>query len=184
MALGIEIDSRPFAKSTLQMFRAQLILHERVGEIFRRSLQFARDSGYLRGHRMRVALDTTNILGRGAVKDTYNLLADGIVGLLRALAAVDGTEAVVDQRYDRYRGTSLKGEADIDWADATERAGVPGRGRLRCGPAAGIGAAGAGAIRPGELRAPATCGCGPVAGAAAAAGRGADGGGTGPGRTG
>ncbi len=64
MALGIEIDSRPFAKSTLQMFRAQLILHERVGDIFRRSLQFARESGYLRGHRMRVALDTTNILGR------------------------------------------------------------------------------------------------------------------------
>ena len=37
---------------------------------------------------MRVALDTTCILGRGAVKDTYNLLADGIVKLLRALAAV------------------------------------------------------------------------------------------------
>ena len=30
---------------------------------------------------MKVALDTTNILGRGAVKDTYNLLADGIVKL-------------------------------------------------------------------------------------------------------
>ena len=124
VALGIEIDSRPFAKSTLQMFRAQLILHERVGEIFRRSLQFARESGYLRGRRMRVALDTTNILGRGAVKDTYNLLADGIVGLLRALAAVDGAAAgaaAVEQGYDRYRGTSLKGEAGIDWADATER---------------------------------------------------------------
>ena len=37
---------------------------------------------------MRVALDTTYILGRGAVKDTYNLLADGIVKLLRVLAAV------------------------------------------------------------------------------------------------
>ena len=121
VALGIEIDSRPFAKSTLQMFRAQLILHERVGEIFRRSLQFARESGYLRGRRMRVALDTTNILGRGAVKDTYNLLADGIVQLLRALAAVDGAEAVVGRGYDRYLGASLKGEADIDWADATAR---------------------------------------------------------------
>ncbi len=119
MALGIEIDSRPFAKSTLQMFRAQLILHERVGDIFRRSLQFARESGYLRGQRMRVALDTTNILGRGAVKDTYNLLADGIVQLLRALAAVDGAAAA--QGYDRYLGASLKGEADIDWADGTER---------------------------------------------------------------
>ena len=38
---------------------------------------------------MRVALDTTNILGWGAVKDTYNLLAEGIVKLLRALAAVE-----------------------------------------------------------------------------------------------
>ena len=37
---------------------------------------------------MRVALDTTYILGRGAVKDTYNLLADGIVKLMRVLAAV------------------------------------------------------------------------------------------------
>ena len=35
-----------------------------------------------------MALDTTYILGRGAVKDTYNLLADGIVKLLRVLAAV------------------------------------------------------------------------------------------------
>ena len=35
---------------------------------------------------MKVALDTTNILGRGAVRDTCNLLADGIVKLLRALA--------------------------------------------------------------------------------------------------
>ena len=39
----------------------------------------ARQSGYLKKRGMRVALDTTYILGRGAVKDTYNLLADGIV---------------------------------------------------------------------------------------------------------
>ena len=30
VALGIEIEDRPFAKSTLQLFRAQLILHEKV----------------------------------------------------------------------------------------------------------------------------------------------------------
>ena len=28
---------------------------------------------------MKVALDTTYILGRGAVKDTYNLLSDGVM---------------------------------------------------------------------------------------------------------
>ena len=78
----------PFAKSTLQLFRAQLILHDKVREVFESSLRVARQSGYLKKRGMRVALDTTYILGRGAVKDTYNLLADGIVKLLRVLAAV------------------------------------------------------------------------------------------------
>ena len=55
------------------------------------SLQFARQTGYLKGRRMKVAVDTTYILGRGAVKDTYNLLADGIVQVVRALSDLDGT---------------------------------------------------------------------------------------------
>ena len=77
VALGIEVEDRPFAKSTLQVFRSQLVLHDKVREIFQRSLQFARQTGYLKGRRMKVALDTTNILGRGAVKDTYNLFLTG-----------------------------------------------------------------------------------------------------------
>ena len=96
VALGIEIEDRPFAKSTLQVFRAQLILHDRVRAVFESSLRLARESGYLkkRGRGMRVALDTTNILGRGAVRDTCNLLADGIVKLLRALAAVEKSSSL------------------------------------------------------------------------------------------
>ena len=68
MALGIEAEDRPFAKSTLQVFRAQLILHGKVREVFESSLRLARESGWLKGRGIRVALDTTNILGRGAVK--------------------------------------------------------------------------------------------------------------------
>ena len=80
VALGIDIDYRPFAKSTLQMFRAQSILHDKVREVFEQSLRLAREKGYLKGKRgMRVAMSKTYILGRGAVKDTNNLLADGIV---------------------------------------------------------------------------------------------------------
>ena len=91
VALGIEVEDRPFAKSTLQVFRGQLILRDQVHEVFERSLRLARETGYLKRRSLRVALDTTYILGRGAVKDTYNLLADGMVKLLRALAAVDRT---------------------------------------------------------------------------------------------
>ena len=129
VALGIEIEDRPFAKSTLQMFRAQLILHDKVREVFEGSLRLARQSGYLKKRGMRVALDTTYILGRGAVKDTYNLLADGIVKLLRVLAAVANIavgEWAEGQGYERYFGSSIKGEATIDWSDRKARAALLG----------------------------------------------------------
>ena len=51
--------------------------------MFESSLHLARESGYLKRRSMKVALDTTNILGRGVVKDTYNLLADRMVKLMR-----------------------------------------------------------------------------------------------------
>ena len=53
VALGIEIEERPFAKSTLQVFRAQLILHDKVREVFEQSLRLAREAGYLKRGRMR-----------------------------------------------------------------------------------------------------------------------------------
>ena len=127
VALGIEVEDRPFAKSTLQVFRAGLILHDKVREVFERSLKLARESGYLKGKRMKVALDTTNILGRGAVKDTYNLLSDGIVRLARALA--------------QLRGISVG-----EWAKEPGICAVPGfqrqgRGGHRLGRPAGPGSA-------------------------------------------
>ena len=125
VALGIEIEERPFAKSTFQVFRAQLILHDKVREVFEQSLRLAREQGYLKlGRGMRVALDTTYILGRGAVKDTYNLLADGIVKLMRALAVVEGVPVrgwAEGHDYKRYVGSSVKGEAAIDWSNRRAR---------------------------------------------------------------
>jgi len=124
VALGIEVEDRPFAKSTLQVFRAQLILHDRVREVFESSLRLARESGYLKRRSMKVALDTTNILGRGAVKDTYNLLADGMFKLVRTLAAMEQTtvkEWAEDWGYQRYLASSIKGEAAIDWSNQRAR---------------------------------------------------------------
>lgn len=125
VALGIELDERPFAKSTLQLFRAQLILHDRARVVFQRSLEYARDTGYLKGRKMKVALDTTFILGRGAVKDTYNLLADGIKKLIWTLGKrIERIKPEVWARehgLDRYFGSSIKGQAEIDWDDEEAR---------------------------------------------------------------
>src|SRR5215213_10179155 len=130
VALGVELDARPFAKSTLQEFRAQLIVHREQAAIFQQSLELAKRRGKFRTksgeqRKLKVALDTTNILGRGAVKDTYNLLGDGIVKLARVLAKLSGQALAVwaaEHGYGRYVGrTSLKGTAEIDWSDANER---------------------------------------------------------------
>jgi transposase len=124
VALGIELDERPFAKSTLQLFRAQLIVHEKVRAVFQKSLAFARQTGYLKHRKIKAVLDTTFILGAGAVKDTYNLLADGIVKLVRVLAGLAGQEPVVwatAHSLARYFAPSIKGTAEINWDDKAER---------------------------------------------------------------
>src|SRR3712207_1697252 len=119
-----------FPYTTLFRSRAQLIVHGQAAAIFRTSLELARRQGKFRTktgekRKLKVALDTTAILGRGAVKDTYNLLGDGSVELARVLAKLAGqplTAWAEEQGYGRYVGqTSLKGTAEIDWSDASER---------------------------------------------------------------
>ncbi len=87
VALGVEVEVRPHPEgprqSTLPHFRAQLVLQAQMQDLFLRSLERARTQGLLRGRALQVALDTTPMLGRGAVQDTYNLRADGIRQLLR-----------------------------------------------------------------------------------------------------
>src|SRR5436190_12093405 len=136
VALGIAVDTTPFAKSTLQEFRAQLIVHEDQRLLFQESLELAKRRGKLGKHRkLKLALDTTPIFGRGAVKDTYNLLADGIVAVLRVLWRLAVPPAGVAQGdrdgfvawataagYGRYVGAlSVKGSAAIDWDDPVAR---------------------------------------------------------------
>jgi hypothetical protein len=132
VALGVAVDTKPFAKSTLQEFRAQLVVHEEQRLLFQESLELAKRRGTLvRQRRLKVALDTTPILGRGAVKDTYNLLADGIVAVLRVLAQQAGVPRrngsafatwATAQGYGRYvADVSLKGGVAIDWNDPAAR---------------------------------------------------------------
>src|SRR5262249_57332040 len=79
---------------------------------------------YFRSRTIKAVLDTSFILGRGAVKDTYNLLADGIRQLIRALARRaqrPPEDWAAAHALARYFGSSLKGEAAIDWDDPEAR---------------------------------------------------------------
>jgi hypothetical protein len=113
------------AKSTFQLFRTHLVLHEGVRTLFERSLQEAKRAGLLKGGALKIAVDTKPILGRGAVQDTYNLLGTGIQQLSRALAALSNQKPeawATEHDLGRYFAPSLKGSADIDWSNPEARA--------------------------------------------------------------
>jgi hypothetical protein len=125
--LGRHAGNRMCAKSTLQMFRSQLILHKELSLFLTRSLDEARSQDHLKGSALTAALDTKPILGRGAVEDTYNLLATGILQLARAMAR--GEKTVLPLFLSRHHlenlsAPSVKGTADIDWSDESARESV------------------------------------------------------------
>lgn len=71
-----------------------------------------------------VCVDSYPIEGAGQVKDTYNLLGDGIRKGISAVAGRAGVEPVEVARslgLDEYLGRSIKGRADIDWSKPKER---------------------------------------------------------------
>ncbi len=85
---------------------------------------------------MKAVVDTTYILSRGAVKDTYNLLADGIVQLVRGSGRGRGSRGrgpwARQHGLERYFGFSIKGEAAIDWDDEKAQFSVLGSSSARC----------------------------------------------------
>src|SRR5580658_6655394 len=124
IVLGTQAGEPFCAKSTLQEFRSQLTIHAELRAIFNASIEEARRTGLLKGTALRIAMDTKPINGRGAVEDTFNLLASGIRQLGRAMAKHSARKFENFMRangLDRYTKSSLKGCADIDWSDEQAR---------------------------------------------------------------
>jgi len=127
VALGLELDEKLCAKSTLQRFRAQLVLHDSTGQIFDRGVEACRAAGLLERTTLSAAIDTTPILGRGAVRDTYNLVSDGIRHVVDEACRLKGwerDEIVETEGLSRHFSASFKGSLDLDWSDAEERRAV------------------------------------------------------------
>jgi IS5 family transposase len=127
VALGLELDEKLCAKSTLQRFRAQLVLHRGAEQIFERGVGACRKGGLLGRATLSAAIDTTPILGRGAVKDTYNLVSDGIRGVVEAACRLKGWEraqVIEAEGLSRHFASSFKGAMDLDWSDGEARRAV------------------------------------------------------------
>ena len=125
VALRLDLDEQLCSDSVLGVFRTRLLFNYDLEELLSRSIQACIAEGVLKKRTINVATDTTPIIGRGAVKDTYNLLADAIVKLLRAGAGLKGLHVdELSKRLDltRYFGcSSIKATAGIDWTDKKQR---------------------------------------------------------------
>jgi hypothetical protein len=123
-ALDIELGSTFCGRSTLQEFRARVLLNAVAEDQFKAVLGLARERGLLKGA-LQVALDTTPILGRGAVQDTYNLIATAIRKLGSVIARIEKVSPEYWAGLHDFRrywdDTSLKGAAGIDWSDDSQR---------------------------------------------------------------
>ena len=65
VALGLEKEEEPIPKSTLQEFEARWVIPEQGEALWKKSIAEARRAGYRQSRKIRVALDTTPILGKG-----------------------------------------------------------------------------------------------------------------------
>jgi hypothetical protein len=115
----------PMSDTTLQSFEDLLRARGRHDAVFTRSVELAYELGWLTGPLVGVQ-DSSPVQGKGAVKDTYNLLGDGIRRLVRALAkSTNEKPLAVAERYgaaDLFR-RSTKATANIDWSSPDARRG-------------------------------------------------------------
>ena len=146
VALGVELEEKLCAKSTLQLFRANLLLNERYLRLFETSVRACGRQGLIKSRKLEVAIDSTPVFGRGAVKDTYNLVSDALRRVVMDCCQLKGwdlDEVVSAQGLGRHFGSSVKGESDLDWSDEPRPAGAA---CFRSSPRATAGQAGASRI--------------------------------------
>jgi len=115
-ALNVSLDYEGFDPSILTHFRARLLCNNKERMVFRKTLELAKEAGLLKG-KIDQVIDSTPMLGAGAVKDTYELIRDGIRKTLLLL----------DKKTRSKMSLSLKayGKKDhkpkINWEDKKKR---------------------------------------------------------------
>jgi IS5 family transposase len=107
----------------LKRFRAWIREKKGADWIFGLSIKLPREAGLVRQEELQ-GVDSTNTECRGAVIDTYNLIAAAIREVVRAMARVldrDVLDLAREWAATRYLARSVKGQAAIDWSDEKAR---------------------------------------------------------------
>ena len=121
-ALGLPIDHPGFHPTTFSVFRSRIVLHQKDEQLFRVVVARAVAAGVLPRRSLQL-IDSSPILGAGAVKDTYELLRSAIGALVRA-AGHHTLSKGLQRQLKRYLRQS---KPSIDWQDPVARRAELGR---------------------------------------------------------
>lgn len=122
-ALRMRADQPAYSIASLRRHRGKV--RQRLGEDFihRRVLEIAYEAGLLDDTELQ-AVDSTNTECRGAIIDTYNLVATAIKQVIRKVAEcleVPTEKLAEEWGLPRYLRRSIKGAVSIDWNDKAAR---------------------------------------------------------------
>lgn len=115
-ALGLELDHPGFGATTFSLFRARVVLHDADQELFRRTVAKAVEAG-LFAKKVLALIDSSPVLGAGAVQDTYELLRSAIQKVVRA-AGGDSLTKGLRKSLARYLKDA---KPPIDWDNKAQR---------------------------------------------------------------
>jgi transposase len=117
-ALGLPLDHPGFHPTTFSVFRSRIVLHAADERLIRRDERRAVEAGVLPRRSLQL-VDSSAVLGAGAVCDTYELLRRGIGGLVRAAGEPTLSKAL-RRKLARYLKPASPGSTG-----RTRRPGVP-----------------------------------------------------------
>lgn len=115
-ALHLPIDHPGFHPTTFSVFRSRILINEKDEALFRKVVARAVEQGVLPKRALQL-IDSSAVLGAGAVRDTYELLRHGI----RQLARTAGEDTLTRRLRRKLRRYLAEAKPKIDWQDPGQR---------------------------------------------------------------
>jgi len=116
VALRLPINEAGFDYTALCRFRARLLINKKQKLVFERFLCLAKEVGIVKDGGLQI-IDSSHILGAGAVQDTYMLIKTAIQKLLKIRQKNNPQKSDLVLKLDY----SQKGKPDIDWENEEAR---------------------------------------------------------------
>lgn len=126
LVLGnVETTDALFSQGVLVTFRERMVAHDLDRKLLDRTVALAKATGQFGWQALRAALDSSPLVGRGRVEDTWNLVGRALRTVVTCAAKtlqVPRETVLTGAAVTLLGAPSLKAALDIDWADPAAQA--------------------------------------------------------------